>query len=94
MVAGQNGWQVDVESANRWMMYGNPPESTSVLHYRADPETAAKGFAVLFVPSTDKRSAEARVDTIQNLENGSTRITVTVDGQLQEVTTLCLNLNC
>jgi hypothetical protein len=88
MVVGQTRWKVESEQANRWLMYGDPPQSTTVLHYEADAETARKGFAALFVPSSGSEDVvEAGVEEIETREDGSTAITAIVNGGRHKVVT-------
>ena len=88
MVVGQARWKVEREQASRWMMYGDPPQPTTALHYEADAEMARKGFAALFVPSRASEDVvEAGVERIETREDGSTAITVNVNGERHEVVT-------
>jgi hypothetical protein len=86
MCAGQGGWEVASEAAKQWLSYGGEGVPTRLLHYRADGETAARGFAALFVPFEGAPEGTGFAG-IERFQDGRVRMDVMVRGRRFQVTT-------
>ncbi len=86
---GQKNWRLSSEKAQKWLSYGGPGIPTRLLHYQADPKTASRGFAALFVPFEGKTPPENTwIDRIERLPDNRVRLHVTVEGHPRQITTV------
>lgn len=64
-----------------WLKYGGAPTSTTMVHFRADAQTASGGFASLFVPvQSEAELAGEHFIEAHRLPDGKVRLRVKVNG--------------
>jgi len=80
---GQAGWKPATEKGSRWKEYGAPPTPTTIVHFRADPEAAARGFAAMLVPFQEKAPGlgETCIQRIDRPDDGGVSLQVTAFGE-------------
>ena len=94
MVVGQANWKLQQETTKFWMKYGGKPDASQTLHYKADADLAARGFAALFVPFEGQtQPADTSLERIEWLDDGRVRLIFIVRGERRMLTTRVLNKN-
>ncbi len=89
MLVGEPGWTMLQEDTRMWPVSSRDTVPTTTLHYEADSDVAARGFAALLVPFEGRKPPRnTQADAIERLDEGRVRLRVTVGGATHVLTTL------
>lgn len=85
---GMAGWTAETETGKKWLKYGEKPIDTALVHYKAPPSVAAKGFAVIFAPVPYQQQLDIEFLNISEAPNGTDTLEISVGGTNYSLATL------
>ncbi len=85
---GMAGWTAETEIGKKWLKYGEKPVDTTLVHYKAPPSVAAKGFAAIFAPVQYQQQLDIEFLNISEAPDGTVTLEISVGSTNYTLTTM------